>query len=391
MRILIIKLGSIGDIVHALPAASVLRGSFPDAHISWVVDTRSSAILKGSPAIDRLIELDTKSWNGNLLSRNTLRSVLLGLREIRGKDGVGPASSPYVIERDADHTLGGLPDIAIDFQGLIKSGAIALLSGAVRRIGCETADLRESESRAFLTEQFPTAHIPHVIGKNLHIARAVAQKYGVADIPIKTSDDNTRHGGNGLDFPLLVTAEDEHYADTITGNSGPLFGIINPGGAWRTKLWHPNRYAKIADWLWLEHGIRTFATFGPGEQELADSVASASATGTVTPIGPTLKQFVALARRAALFIGGDTGPLHLAAACRTPIVGLYGPTGAARNGPFDPRDLVVGRDLWCRPDCHRRRCWHWECMDIPVDVVKRAVTSRLARCGGDNAWAGPRS
>jgi len=85
------------------------------------------------------------------------------------------------------------------------------------------------------------------------------------------------------------------------------------------------------------------------------------------------------ARRAALFVGGDTGPLHIAAASGTPIVGLYGPTSPIRNGPFDPLDITLGRDVWCRADCHRRSCWHWECMDIPVNDVKNAIVKRLQR------------
>jgi len=107
-------------------------------------------------------------------------------------------------------------------------------------------------------------------------------------------------------------------------------------------------------------------------------VASAH-SGAAEVIASTLKQFVALARRAALFVGGDTGPLHLAAAAGTPIVGIYGPTSPARNGPFSPQDITVGRDLWCRSDCHQRACWHWECMDIPASVVTRAASLRLSR------------
>src|SRR5262249_7813347 len=120
-------------------------------------------------------------------------------------------------------------------------------------------------------------------------------------------------------------------------------------------------------------------TYGPGEETLADRVVASSKSGAARALASTLKQFAAVARRASLFVGGDTGPLHLAAASGTPIVGVYGPTAPAGNGPFDPRDITIGRDLWCRADCHRRSCWHWECMDIPVSDVKRAVLTRLER------------
>jgi hypothetical protein len=163
-----------------------------------------------------------------------------------------------------------------------------------------------------------------------------------------------------------VTAEDEEFADqAVSGGKSP-FAIINPGGGWTTKLWAPERFGQVADWLNRERGIKSIVTFGPGEERLAQLVATSSRSGGATPQPSTLKQFVALARRAELFIGGDTGPLHLAAACGTPIVGIYGPTAPERNGPFDPRDVTVGRDLWCREDCHKRSCWHWECMEISV-------------------------
>ncbi|HSE97935.1 MAG TPA: glycosyltransferase family 9 protein, partial [Blastocatellia bacterium] len=138
-----------------------------------------------------------------------------------------------------------------------------------------------------------------------------------------------------------------------------------------------SNYGEIADYLANEYNLTSFITYGPGEEGLAEESVSGSRTGKARSFASTLKQFVALARRAALFVGGDTGPLHLAAASGTPIVGLYGPTSPARNGPFDSRDITVGRDLWCREGCHRRSCWHWECMDIPTGAVKRAISRRL--------------
>ena len=148
-----------------------------------------------------------------------------------------------------------------------------------------------------------------------------------------------------------------------------------------TKLWSAERFGQLADLLLQEHGLRSIVTFGPGEEHLAKEVEAGSKTGAARPLASTLKQFVALARNARLFVGGDTGPLHLAAASGTPIVGIYGPTSAERNGPFDKRDIAVGLDLWCRSNCHHRSCWHWECMDIPLGAVAKAVSVRLADTG----------
>jgi lipopolysaccharide heptosyltransferase I len=343
MRILIVKLSSIGDVVHTLPAAALLRRSLPDAHISWVVERRASAILKGSTVIDELIEIDSRAWRKNLFNDSTKNEIHEKLGLIKGVD------------------------LAIDFQGLIKSGLVAFASKAKRRIGFETSELREKASRLFLTEQIGTSDIKHIIDKNIALARAAFESNNDLQKRITSAD---------YEFPISVSCEDEAYIEGITGDQ-KSFAILNPGGGWPTKLWPAEHFGQIADWLREEYKMRSFVTYGPGEESLAQSVASASQSGSARVIASTLKQFVALARRASLFVGGDTGPLHIAAACRTPIVGLYGPTSPERNGPFDARDVTVGLNLWCRPNCHRRSCWHWECMNISVSAVRKAIATRL--------------
>lgn len=333
MRILIVKLSSIGDVVHTLPAAAYLKSRLPDAHISWAVELRASQILTDSPAIDELIVLDRWTSARSQLGRSSPR---------------------------------GQFDVAIDFQGLVKSGLVALTSRAPARIGLDTADLREKAARFFLTRQVDTTRKTHVIEKNLSLAVAV------------TGEHNGAPPGPPQ-FPIAMSAEDERYAERVICEHGSTFAILNPGGGWPTKLWPAAPFGQIADWLFDEHGMRSLVTFGPGEELLAQAVAEASRAKAAVLLPSTLKQFTALARRAALFVGGDTGPLHIAAACGTPIVGLYGPTSPARNGPFNPEDVTLGRDLWCRTNCHKRSCWHWECMCIPVSTVQRAIEERLSR------------
>lgn len=355
MRILIVKLSSIGDVVHTLPAAALLRGALPDAQIAWAVEHAASAIIEGSPVIDELIRLDTKAWRKDLLRGSIARDARAGFSRLRG-----------AAELNGD----GRTDLAIDFQGLMKSGVIAFASRATKRLGLQTSDLRESASKVFLTEQAATSEFIHVIDKNLALARAA--------IAIVTKQSNPdRPSTDGYDFPIAVSEDDERYVQEVIESQGGPFVILNPGGGWPTKLWPAGQYAKLADWLSDDCGLKSLVTFGPGEEALAHTVVSGSRSKSTRAVASTLKQFVALARHAALFVGGDTGPLHLAAASGTPIVGLYGPTSPARNGPFDPRDVTVGRELWCRTACHRRSCWHWECMDIPVRDVKRAVLNRL--------------
>jgi lipopolysaccharide heptosyltransferase I len=347
MRILIVKLSSIGDVVHTLPAAALLRRALPDARISWIVERRASAILKDSPVIDNLIEIDTRAWRARASSRATRTDARSKLAQMQEPDRV---------------------DIAIDFQGLIKSGAVARMSGAPVRIGFESPDLRERASRFFLTEQVETASCSHVIDKNLKLAgAAVAHR----------TQQSSQHCAIDYEFPISVSDEDDLYIQHATQAQG-RFAVINPGGGWPTKLWSRERYGTIASWLWSEFGIASIVTYGPGEESLARSVTESARCDKVRPLDTTLKQFVALARRACLFVGGDSGPLHLATAAGTPIVGIYGPTSAERNGPFRSSDITVGRNLWCRAECHRRSCWHWECMDIPLDAVKEAVSRRLS-------------
>jgi len=373
MRIMIVKLSSIGDVVHTLPAAAALRRSFPEANIVWAVGPRASDIPRHCPAIDRVIELTNgrkgESWAGGLRRQ---------LGQVRSERA----------------------DVVIDFQGLLKSGLVAFASGASRRIGFAAPDLREQGSAFFLTDRVATHHIGHVIDKNLALSAAAVdlvgnggiQRNGAGEKQIADEHMIEDHAGgagagtaSGYNFPLVVPDEDERYAQSLAAECGGRFAIVNPGGGWPTKLWQASRYGQIADWLQAEHKLCSLITYGPGEELLADQVAEGSRSGAARPVPSTLLQFVALARRATLFVGGDTGPLHLAAACRTPIVGLYGPTSPGRNGPFDPSDVSVGRDLWCRPDCHRRSCWHWECMEISVGDVQQAISKRLlaaAACHG---------
>ncbi len=350
MRILIVKLSSIGDVVHTLPAVAALRRSLPTAHLAWAVERRASAILKDCPAIDERIELDTRGWRKNWHRAETHRQMREALAQLRGETG----------EQSC------LPDLAIDFQGLLKSGVIAALSKAARRIGFETGELRESASRIFITEAVTTHTLPHVIEKNLALAHAAVVAVG-----------GEWQAGNGYEFPITVSADDEAYITGQLEEVGEEFAILNPGGGWPTKLWPAERFGQLADWLWREFAWKSVVTYGAGEERLAQSVVSHAKSGAAQMLDATLKQLVVLARRARLFVSGDTGPLHIAAACRTPIVGIYGPTSAERNGPFDPLDVTVGRDLWCRPNCHRRRCWHWNCMEISLSHMQQAVRQRV--------------
>ncbi|MFN6962649.1 MAG: lipopolysaccharide heptosyltransferase I [Pyrinomonadaceae bacterium] len=342
MQILIVKLGSIGDVVHTLPSLAAIRAAVPAAQISWAVEPRSAEILRGSPMIDRLVEVDTRR-----LRRARLDSAAVELRsqvrELR--------STRY--------------DIAIDFQGLIKSGAICKLSGAVRRWGFDRLGLREPASRVFLTDTAATRPGVSVICKNLALAGAA-----VGFDPSAAE----------LAFPISTGEAHRAEAAAIAARTGPRFALLNPAGGWATKLWPAENYAALARSLSSELSLPSVVVTGPGEEPLAARVREMAGNANVTFASPSLKGFYELARLASVYVGGDTGPTHLAVAAGAPVVGLFGPTEWWRNGSPRPDDICVERtDIGCRVDCHRRRCSNWICMDIEVERVAAAVAERIER------------
>jgi len=210
MQILLVKLSSIGDVVHTLPAAALLRRAFPDARISWVVERRASAIIKDSPVIDQLIELDMRAWRQDILTASTIRSIRTQLGQLRQTKGSSGAAHA---------------DIAIDFQGLMKSGLVAFASRATKRIGFETSDLREKASKLLLTEQAKTSHFTHVIDKNIALAHAAIADSGTTRVTQKEVSKT------GYEFPRAISAEDQCLVESATEGHLP-FAIINPGGGW---------------------------------------------------------------------------------------------------------------------------------------------------------------
>jgi len=348
MRILIVKLGSIGDVVHTLPALAAIRSALPEAEISWVVERRSAEILRDNPILDRLIEVDTKALRRGLMSGETLRAPRQQLRRLR--------ASAF--------------DLALDFQGLLKSASIARLSGARRVFGFSREGLREPASRIFLSKTVFIPRHTHVIRKNLLLVN------GALGIPMpKDSSD--------LEFPIQVDSTHERETERALEGIGKRFAILNPGGGWPTKLWSPERFGELADQIWVNHGLPSLITYGPGELELAERVLGYGRSGKARAISLSLKGFYALAKRAQIYVGGDTGPTHIAVAAGTPVVGLFGPTEWWRNGSPREDDVCVERtDIDCRVDCHRRACSNWICMDIEVERLLKAVTERLERVPG---------
>jgi lipopolysaccharide heptosyltransferase I len=340
-RFLIVRLSSIGDIVHTLPAAAALAESFPQAQVDWVVEKRYALLLGGNPHLHRILELDTLGWRRHLNSSATWHEIRNGVNDLR--------RTRY--------------DAAMDFQGLWKSAVVAGLSRAQERIGFAERWLREPSAAVLYTERVSPPERVHVVKENL----ALIERLGAR--------------AERWQFPLPWNEEDDEYVEMYLhaldfGN----FIIMNPGGGWRSKCWSPENYAALIRQLAGIRQEQIILTGSPAEEPLISGILQSAGAQRARYLPTTLVQFISLATRARLFIGGDTGPLHLAAAVGTPIVGIYGPTDPVRNGPFAADDMTLSNR---GPISHSRRGANPEYLSgISVASVVAAVEERLARAHG---------
>jgi heptosyltransferase-1 len=330
-RVLIVRLGSLGDVIHAIPVAAALRHRFPHGHVDWMVDPRYVELLDLVECLDRRIPVDPRE-----IARGGAR-LRATLRELR--------AARY--------------DAVIDLQGLLKSAVLARLVGARRTIGFPRRHLREPLARLFYTEAPDPGAAAHVIDKNL----AMLAPLGV--------EDRQPRFPVAIPRSATVTSVAERYA---AGG----YGLVNPGAAWPNKRWPVERFGALAGLLHRDFGVRSLVLWGPGEQPLAAAVVAASSgAGEVAP-ATTITDLVGLARGARIMISGDTGPLHIAGATGTPIVALFGPTRPARNGPWAEADISLSRVDQCACVYERRCRRATPCIDdISVDEVMDAVRRRL--------------
>jgi heptosyltransferase-1 len=309
-RLLVVRLGSMGDVIHTLPAVTALRRSFPEALIGWVIEERWAELLctlstprsgprsPQRPLVDKIHTVNTRAWRSSPFSNQTWEQIAAGLSELRA----------------------GRYETAVDFQGAARSALIANWSGAPVIYG--VAQPRENVASLFYTRQV-LARGTHIVEQNLSLAEAVARQS--LEIP-------------PVELPYDEAAEKECQRRLGDQDIGK-FVLLNPGAGWGAKQWPPERYGYVAKQL-AEDGFKTLINCGPGEKNLAQAV-EADSGGAAEEIACSLTQLIAITRRASLFIGGDTGPMHLAAALGIPAVGIFGPTDPARNGPFGTRSIVL--------------------------------------------------
>ena len=347
-RLLIVRLGAMGDILHALPAVTALRMAHPEWVIGWVVEPRWQVLLAApgsagrdtgyspslQPLVDRLHFAPTKDWRRQPLAGETFHGIS-GLRQA---------------------LRAGEYDTVLDLQGAIRSAMVGRLAGCRRVIG--EAEPRERAARWLFTERVVT-HGAHVIEQDVELASAVA---GDDLKPVQ---------------PLLpIEMAGEAWADELLA---PYAGcpkvLINPGAGWGAKRWPVERYAAVVQGL-VERGCQVIVNVGPGEEPLAEVIVKQT-RGAAISVAGHLGHLIALTRRMALAIAGDTGPLHLACALGRPVVGIYGPTDPGRNGPYGTRFKVL-RSHESRRDHTRYEAPEAGLLTIQPEEVLRAADELLA-------------
>ncbi len=340
-RILIIRLSSLGDILHALPAFSSLRSAFPRARIDWLVEKGNSFLLSAVHGIDEVLVLDTRPIREAPLNPASWEDARRLARLVRGRR--------Y--------------DLCFDFQGLLKTGLISWLSGARVRVGFPRELVRERPAHWFYQRTLdPPVTAMHVVALN----QLLVQSAGAPPVRPEIDFDP----GERADELVSSLLEAERLSD---------FVVINPGGGWPTKRWSPARFGGLARRIQGELALPVIVTTGPGEQELFREISMHCGTPPARHFELRFLELIPLLRKARLLVGGDTGPFHLACALGTPVVGIFGPTSPARNGPWRNGDESVSRLLPCSY-CNGRTCpTRNECMDITVDQVFNAVVNRIAR------------
>ncbi len=313
-RLLVVRLSAMGDVIHTLPAVYALRQAFPQAFIGWLIEERWAELLcaPGSarrgprsplrPLVDDVHTVNLKAWGKSLFSVSTAQRIATVWNDVRG--------AHY--------------NVAIDQQGAMRSALLARWSGAHTVYGA--AEPRESPASLWYTRKV-VARGRHVIEQNLSVAEAITD----GRAKLSTRDISSQ-------LPCDPEADARIEQQLAEGEIGD-FAILNPGAGWGAKRWPAERYGEVARAL-AGLGLCSILNYGPGEEELV-RVAETTSGGTAKGMSCSITELIALARRTRLFIGGDTGPLHLAAALKIPVVAIYGPTDPARNGPYGTRSVVL--------------------------------------------------
>ena len=379
-EILIIKLSAIGDVVHTLPALTALRQRFPEAHISWLVEEEAGALLTHHPYLKRVIVCKRKRWLKNLrhvsLWYATVQDVVSFIKELR--------STNY--------------DLIIDFQGLLKSGVLVLLSRGRRKAGY---DKTRELSYCFLNERIPADSMDnHAVERNSNLVKALGAPLPGAPGDHASSaqtphcvwqNENTtvmkhplhyrHHGHDGC--TIAITEEEKKNVISLLRDQqlslDKRLVIVHTQARWDTKRWAPRKIAELSDRLIEGYGAHVIFTGAKDDHSAVEEIVTLMRHTAVNASGKTtLKELAFLLKHAKLMITTDSGPMHVAAVMGTPVVALFGPTAPWRTGPYTDTALIVSTHLPCTP-CFKRKCDRKKtCMqEISVAAVLAAVDKQM--------------
>jgi heptosyltransferase-1 len=290
-RFLVVRLGSLGDIVHTFPAVAALRESFARAEIVWLTHPRWVDLVNSSA-------LATEIWPVDSRDLANVRDIVAKIRA---------------------HSW----DAAIDYQGLWKSALLPFLGGVRRRIGFSSETIREFGVPLLYTDRV-RVKTEHIADQNGELSVRVGASHAVAPVKLLVGHEHRRRV-----CADLQAAGIERYI------------VLSPGGGWRSKCWPAERFGELCSEIRERLNLRCVINYGPGEEELAAAVKAASGSAEPVAYDGELGQLMALLQGAECIVGGDTGPLHLAIALGTKAVAIFGPTNPARNGPYPPQPFVL--------------------------------------------------
>jgi heptosyltransferase I len=342
LKILIVKMSAIGDVIHTLPALNAIRKHYPDAHITWLVEEAAAEIVAGHKALDRVILSKRKKWIKDLFSskfNHALKKIICFIKELR--------DTKY--------------DIVIDFQGLLKSGIMVMLSKGQKKIGFDKGmDHAESSHIFYNVRIAPVSMEIHALKRGLLLLAALK-------IPSEK-----------IEYNLPISNKERQNLDHLLRQKGldpdkPII-CINPQATWETKLWSSRKFALLSDRILEEYPANIIFTGGKSDREAINDIISMMQTSVISLAGlTTLKTLAALYEKAVLLVTTDTGPMHLGAAMGTKVTAIFGSTAPWRTGPYGDNNIIVRSNLHCSP-CFKRQCSTKECMEnINVDDIMEKI------------------
>lgn len=332
-NILVVKLSAIGDVIHALPVSYAIKESFPDVHLTWVVEPPAYDLLTMDSCVDEIITFhkkEFKSIGGFLTNYGPLK------RQIQRRS--------Y--------------DAVLDLQGLFKSAAIARLAKAPVKLGmCNMRELSDRISRPVIG---PHAQ-GHIVERYLDVARALGCRV------------------DQVVFPLTVPEREADLTRRIFsqagGNMGNPYVVFAIGANWPNKRWPIEYFAELSDWLYAQRLIPVIVGGGAVDEQRAAELCAAAEIPPINLVGRTnFKQLTCVLQHAHLTIGGDTGPVHLSAGVGTKTIMVMGPTDANRNGPYGQLENAIEVERSCK------YCWNRACpkgLDCLADITVQQVRAKV--------------